>query len=153
LSLDRSTKFQKTLANKIINHVVNVDRVLVWLRSFGQRCPTSPSERRRVGGAHQGHSGKMHRHRLNRGGDRQANNALWSIAMVRMRSEPQDTPPLSIDRDPGTDCSDFWVLRCVRGGLAVVIQIRVRHDGRRTSAWSVIDVVLHHIQKFINFVG
>lgn len=34
-------------------------------------------------------SGKVMRHRLNRGGDRQANNALWTIAMVRMRSEPR----------------------------------------------------------------
>lgn len=34
-------------------------------------------------------SGKVIRHRLNRGGDRQANNALWTIAMVRMRSEPR----------------------------------------------------------------
>lgn len=34
-------------------------------------------------------SGKTIRHRLNRGGDRQANNALWTIAMVRMRSEPR----------------------------------------------------------------
>lgn len=32
-------------------------------------------------------SGKMSRHRLNRGGQRQANNALWTIAMVRMRSD------------------------------------------------------------------
>ena len=31
-------------------------------------------------------SGKTTRHRLNRGGDRPANNALWTIAMVRMRS-------------------------------------------------------------------
>jgi transposase len=30
-------------------------------------------------------SGKTHRHRLNRGGDRQANHALWVIAMVRLR--------------------------------------------------------------------
>jgi transposase len=34
-------------------------------------------------------SGKTIRHRLNRGGNRQANNALWTIAMVRMRSEPR----------------------------------------------------------------
>ena len=34
--------------------------------------------------------GKTIRHRLNRGGgDRQANNALWRIAMVRIRSEPR----------------------------------------------------------------
>jgi transposase len=28
-------------------------------------------------------------HRLNRGGNRAANNALWTIAMVRMRSDPR----------------------------------------------------------------
>lgn len=37
----------------------------------------------------QASSGKTTRHRLNRGGDRAANNALWTIAMVRMRSEPR----------------------------------------------------------------
>ena len=41
-------------------------------------CGTSPL---------QASSGKTQRHRLNRGGDRQANNALWTIAMVRMRSD------------------------------------------------------------------
>ena len=41
-------------------------------------CGTSPL---------QASSGKVHRHRLNRGGDRQANNALWTIAMDRMRSD------------------------------------------------------------------
>jgi transposase len=34
-------------------------------------------------------SGKTVRHRLNRGGNRSANNALWTIAMVRMRSDPR----------------------------------------------------------------
>jgi transposase len=43
-------------------------------------CGTSPL---------QASSGKVQRHRLNRGGDRQANNALWTIAMVRMRSDPR----------------------------------------------------------------
>ena len=33
-------------------------------------------------------SGKTNRHRLNRGGDRQANSALWRMAIVRMRSNP-----------------------------------------------------------------
>lgn len=32
---------------------------------------------------------KAQRHRLNRGGDRQANNALWTIAMVRVQSDPR----------------------------------------------------------------
>jgi transposase len=43
-------------------------------------CGTSPL---------QASSGKTVRHRLNRGGDRSANNALWTIAMVRMRSDPR----------------------------------------------------------------
>ncbi|HDU8577906.1 IS110 family transposase [Vibrio alginolyticus] len=34
-------------------------------------------------------SGKTTRHRLNRGGCRSANNALWTVAMVRMRSDPR----------------------------------------------------------------
>jgi transposase len=43
-------------------------------------CGTSPL---------QASSGKTVRHRLNRGGNRSANNALWTIAMVRMRSDPR----------------------------------------------------------------
>ena len=34
-------------------------------------------------------SGQTTRHRLNRGGDRQANNALYTIAMVRMLHHPE----------------------------------------------------------------
>lgn len=34
-------------------------------------------------------SGKTVRHRLNRSGDRSANNALWTITLVRMRSDPR----------------------------------------------------------------
>jgi transposase len=32
-------------------------------------------------------SGKVNRHRLNRGGDRQANSALWRIAIVRLGTD------------------------------------------------------------------
>jgi transposase len=34
-------------------------------------------------------SGKVTRHRLNRGGDRQANSALWIIVITRMNSDPR----------------------------------------------------------------
>ena len=34
-------------------------------------------------------SGKQERHRLNRGGDRQANSALWRIAVTRLRCDPR----------------------------------------------------------------
>lgn len=48
--------------------------------AFAALCGVSPLE---------ASSGKTIRHRLNRGGDRAANNALWTIAMVRMRSDPR----------------------------------------------------------------
>ena len=31
--------------------------------------------------------GKKQRHRLNRGGARDANNALWTVALIRMRND------------------------------------------------------------------
>lgn len=54
-------------------------------------CGTSPL---------QASSGKTVRHRLNRGGNRSANNALWTIAMVRMRSDHR-TPVLRRTPDEG----------------------------------------------------
>ena len=36
-------------------------------------------------------SGKSNRHRLDRGGDRQANSALWRIVMVRIAHDPETT--------------------------------------------------------------
>ena len=46
--------------------------------SFAALCGATPIE---------ASSGRTVRHRLNRGGDRQANNALWRIAMVRLRHD------------------------------------------------------------------
>jgi transposase len=48
--------------------------------AFAALCGASPVE---------ASSGKTRRHRLNRGGDRQANNALYTIAMVRMQHHPE----------------------------------------------------------------
>jgi len=48
--------------------------------SFAALCGVSPV---------QASSGQIVRHRLNRGGDRQANNALWRVATNRMRTEPR----------------------------------------------------------------
>ena len=46
--------------------------------SFAALCGTSPVE---------ASSGKITRHRLNSGGNRQANHALWRIAMVRLATD------------------------------------------------------------------
>jgi transposase len=48
--------------------------------AFAALCGASPVE---------ASSGKVTRHRLNSGGDRQANNALWRIVLVRMSSDPR----------------------------------------------------------------
>ena len=48
--------------------------------SFAALCGTSPVD---------ASSGKQVRHRLNRGGDRQANSALWRIVITRMSCDPR----------------------------------------------------------------
>ena len=48
-------------------------------------------------------SGKTVRHRLNRGGDRQANNALWVIALTRLRDDPRTRSLRRAAYQPGQD--------------------------------------------------
>jgi transposase len=60
----------------------------------------------------QASSGKTIRHRLNRGGDRSANNALWTIAMVRMRSDPRTRA--YVDRRTKEGMSNKEIHRCLK---------------------------------------
>jgi transposase len=60
----------------------------------------------------QASSGKIVRHRLNRGGDRSANNALWTIALVRMRSEPRTRA--YVDRRTKEGMSRKEIHRCLK---------------------------------------
>jgi transposase len=46
-------------------------------------------------------SGKITRHRLNRGGNREANHALWRIAMVRMSNDPRTRAYVTRKLDQG----------------------------------------------------
>ncbi len=48
--------------------------------TFAKLCGVSPLD---------ASSGKQHRHRLNRSGDRQANSALWHIVFTRMVCDPR----------------------------------------------------------------
>ena len=67
-------------------------------RSFAALCGTSPV---------QASSGQTMRHRLNRGGDRQANCALWRIATTRMRHDARTkdyvTPTPDRRKEPKRD--------------------------------------------------
>lgn len=57
-------------------------------------------------------SGLIVRHRLNRGGDRQANNALWTVALVRMRSDPRTRAYAA--RRQGEGRSRKEIMRCLK---------------------------------------
>ena len=61
-------------------------------------------------------SGKTSRHRLNRSGDRQANNALWVIAMVRLRHDPETRAYR--DRRKTEGLSHRETVRCLKRYLA-----------------------------------
>jgi len=61
-------------------------------------------------------SGKTNRHRLNRSGDRQANNALWVIAMVRLRSDPTTRAYSQRRKEEGL--SHREIVRCIKRYLA-----------------------------------
>ncbi|MCP4960936.1 MAG: IS110 family transposase, partial [Actinomycetia bacterium] len=61
-------------------------------------------------------SGKTSRHRLNRSGDRQANNALWVIAMVRLRHDPETRA--YADRRKTEGLSHRETVRCIKRYLA-----------------------------------
>jgi transposase len=61
-------------------------------------------------------SGRTHRHRLNRGGDRHANNALWRIALVRLRCHPPTRAYVERRTKQGLSKPD--IMRCLKRSIA-----------------------------------
>jgi transposase len=61
-------------------------------------------------------SGKVTRHRLNRGGDRQANHALWRIAMTRMSNDPRTRDYVARRLDEGR--SKLEIIRVLKRYIA-----------------------------------
>ena len=76
-------------------------------RSFAALCGVNPIE---------ASSGKTVRHRLNRGGDRQANSALWRIVLVRMGSDP--TTKAYVERRTKEGLSKREIMRCLKRYVA-----------------------------------
>ena len=62
-------------------------------------------------------SGKVTRHRLNPGGDREANHALWRIVITRMSSHPPTR--VYVERRSSEGLSKKEIIRCLIGGLSV----------------------------------
>lgn len=76
--------------------------------AFAALCGASPIE---------ASSGKTIRHRLNRGGNREANNALWRIAMVRLAyHHPPTMTYARRRREQGK--TDREILRCLKRYIA-----------------------------------
>ena len=61
-------------------------------------------------------SGRTDRHRLNRGGDRHANNALWRIALVRRHCPPPTRA--YVERRTNQGLSKLDILRCLKRSSA-----------------------------------
>lgn len=61
-------------------------------------------------------SGRITRHRLNQGGDRQANNVLWRIALVRMASDPRTKA--YVERRTAEGKSKKEIIRCLKRHIA-----------------------------------
>lgn len=74
---------------------------------FAALCGASPIE---------ASSGKVNRHRLNRSGNRQANHALWTIAMTRLRSD--ETTKAYMVRRTAEGKTRREIVRCLKRYIA-----------------------------------
>lgn len=75
--------------------------------AFAALCGVSPVD---------ASSGRQHRHRLNRGGNRDANRALWVIAFVRMRCDPRTKDYVA--KRTANGLSRMEILRCLKRYIA-----------------------------------
>jgi transposase len=85
--------------------------------SFAALCGVSPLP---------ASSGRTLRHRLNRGGNREANNALWRIALVRMAHHP--TTRAYVERRTKQGLSKPEIIRCLKRYIARQVFAQLRHD-------------------------
>lgn len=76
-------------------------------RSFAALCGVSPLD---------ASSGRQHRHRLNRGGNRDANRALWVITCVRWRIDPATKAYAARRMAEGR--SKLEIIRCLKRYIA-----------------------------------
>ena len=76
-------------------------------------------------------SGKTKRHRLNRGGDRHANSALWTIVVTGMSNHPPTRA--HVERRTAEGLSKREIIRCLkryvaREGFPLVRDIMNQHE-------------------------
>ncbi len=76
--------------------------------------------------SHPASSGQTNRHRLNRGGNRQLNRALHTIALVQARVDPRAQGYLDRKRAEGKTWLDS--IRCLKRHLADVVYRQMIED-------------------------
>jgi transposase len=86
-------------------------------KSFASLCGTSPI---------QASSGKRNRHRLNRGGDRQANAALWRVAIVRMGTDQRTRDYVARRISEGKNKPE--IIRCLKRYIAREVFQAITND-------------------------
>jgi len=74
-------------------------------------------------------SGQTHRHRLNRGGNRQLNWALHYVALVRCRITPAAQAYMARQREAGKSHKE--AMRCLKRHLSNVVYRQLRADAER----------------------
>jgi len=85
--------------------------------AFAHLCGASPID---------ASSGKQHRHRLNRSGDRQANSALWHIVITRMVYDPRTAE--YIDRRTKEGLTKKEAVRCLKRYVAREVFSLLPHE-------------------------
>jgi hypothetical protein len=61
-------------------------------------------------------SGKTQQHRLNRGGVRDANNALWTVTLIRLRNNARTK--IYVEKRVAEGKSNKEIQRCLKGYIA-----------------------------------
>jgi transposase len=72
-------------------------------------------------------SGKTSRHRLNRGGNREASHALWRIVITRMSSHPATRAYVARRTKEGLSKKE--IIRCLKRYVAREVYHQLRHSG------------------------
>ncbi|TDD44893.1 IS110 family transposase, partial [Kribbella antibiotica] len=76
--------------------------------------------------------GQTHRHRLNRGGDRQANKALYVIVISRLRHDPRTQAYAAKRTTEGLSKKD--IIRCLKRLIAREIYYVLRQPNPKPTA-------------------
>lgn len=107
-----------TAAQLLITAGENSDR-LHSEAAFAALCGASPIP---------ASSGKTNRHRLNRGGDRQANSALHHIALSRISFDPRTRAYVARKRKAGKNTKE--ILRCLKRAIAREVYKAITNPGK-----------------------